>query len=174
MSRLTTLRRALEDADLKDEPVVIKGPLSDAFTQSLQQIYSKDQDTANQDGNVATESQANDALAMQALARALQQEFDPASAVNPTVYAVSSDNVTPEDVIAVTTDMVNQDPDDMPNYALVIDTTTAKAQAGNGDNPEAFVDMTPSALATALESIARHHNVKIYPSLEAYAMDRYI
>jgi hypothetical protein len=172
MSRLPNLRRALEDADIKDEPVVIKGPISDAFTETLQKIYAKTDENSNSDNNVATESAANDALAMQQLANAATnagQHNLPATVV----YAVNADAVTPDDVVAITTDMINQDPNREFSYAIVTNATTPTAMAGAGGDTTEMIDTSPSALNKALESIAEHYGVKIYPSLEAFAADRY-
>ena len=169
---LTTLRRALEEANIKDEAVIIKGPLSDAFTKSLNDLYSK----APKEGedNVATESQANDAIAMQTLAKAIQDELNPPEPNSPIVFAVDSLNVNNNDVMALTQDMIDQDPNSELNYALVIDTTQESVQAGTGEAPEKFVDLGEvNPLSSALESIAKAHGVKVYRSLEAYAQDRY-
>lgn len=172
--KLTVMRRALEDADIKDEAVVIKGPLSDEFTKTLNEEYAKKPD--GEDGAVATESQANDALAMQSLARAISDQVNPPEPSAPVVFAADAGEVTNEDIIALTMDMINQDADDSINYALVLDTTTPEMQSGVGDGAdgtaEKFIDLSPRALA--MESIAKAHGVKVYRSLEAYAIDRYI
>lgn len=172
MKTMTGLRRALEDAEIDKQPVVIKGPLSDEFTKSLQEVYSKT--PAEGTDNVATESQANDALAMQALARAIQSTVAPETEV-PTVYAVDAASVTDQDVINVTNDMIAKAPTDADlNYSLVINGTTPDAMDGTGGKETTFVEDAPSGLVSALESIASHHGVKVYRSLEAYAAARYI
>ncbi len=171
---LRTLRRALEDAATDDEPVVIKGPLSDAFTQSLNEVYTK---TPEGGEAVATESQANDVIAMTALARAISNQVDPeADNTPPTVFAVNAAEVTDQDVIALTQDMIDQSPSSVDDYALVLDTTTPEVQAGTGvdQTGERFIDIGPNSLASAMESIAISHGIKVYRSLEAYAIDRYI
>lgn len=173
---LRTLRRALEDAETKDEPVVIKGPLSDEFTKSLNEVYAKKPEEGDQ---VSTESQANDAIAMQQLAKAIANEINPeVDHQPPTVFAVSAPEVTAEDVVALTTDMINQEPGTYDDYALVLDTTTPEMLSGGGDGYDGtvtkYVDLSPDSLAAAMESIAKAHGVKVYPSLEAYAIDRYI
>ncbi len=175
MKLLSTMRRALEDAAIKDEAVVIKGPLSDEFTKTLNEEYAKKPEQDPSADVVATESQANDALAMQSLARAISDQVDPPEPSAPVVFAVSGSEATNADIIALTTDMINQDADDSINYALVLDTTSPESMAGNGDGAdgtaERFIDLSPRALA--MEQIAQAHGVKVYRSLEAYAIDRY-
>lgn len=171
MKTLPTLRRALEDAELKDEPVVIKGPLSDAFTQSLNEIYTKQKESGD---NISTESQANDAYAMQSLARAISDAVDGPDELAPVVYAVDAAAVTDNDVIDLTKDLITQDQASDASYALILDTTSAEVQTGTGGDGIKFVDTSPTGLAKAMEQIALHHGVKIYPSLEAYATARYV
>ena len=176
MKLLSTMRRALEDAAIKDEAVVIKGPLSDEFTKTLNEEFAKKPDQDPEVDNVATESQANDALAMQSLARAISDQVNPPEPSAPVVFAANASEVTNEDIIALTTDMINQDADQSINYALVLDTTTPEAQAGNGDGydgtAEKILDLSPRALA--MEQIAQAHGVKVFRSLEEYAIDRYL
>lgn len=169
--KLQSLRRALEDASIQDEPVVIKGPLSDEFTKSLNEVYAKPKEGG--EDNVSTESQANDAIAMQALAKAISDQIDPqADNTPPTVFAVAASDVTDQDVLALTQDMINQDPDRGLDYAIVLDTTTPEVQAGTGEESTQFLEINP--LATAIESIAAAHGIPVFTSLEAYAIDRYI
>lgn len=166
MKRL--MRLAFESDDTAAKPqasqageatIVMKGPLSAVFHQALAVAYAK-QDTVTgepttvQQDNIATESQANDALMLAHLGRLAQAEPDEGNSDTKaiyTVYGVSSQQLSDPVVVDVTKELVTKPAER--NFYLVIDGTQAGSNSEQASTPqENFLE-----LEAALETMVRAH-----------------
>jgi hypothetical protein len=144
------------------ELMVLKGPLAEQFSQALAQMYNKNKPVEQQEEaaveGVATESQANDALSLADLAEDVQilGEEDVQDGAT-TVYGVDEADVKPEDVVEVSQEITEFDPEN-PDFVLVM----------NGDPATESVN----EYAKALEAMCDRAGVQIFPSLEAFAEKR--
>lgn len=143
------------------ELMVLKGPLAEQFSQALAQMYDKNKPVEQQQEEaavegVAVESQANDALSLADLAESVQilGEEDVQDGAT-TVYGVDEADVKPEDVVEVSQELTDVDPEE-PDFVLVM----------NGDGASG------NEYAKALESICERAGVEVFPSLEAFAEKR--
>lgn len=165
MSRF--FKRALEAYDDQNtggekDTVVMKGPLSDIYTNALNIAYAK---TPTPEGEVAQESQANDQLMLQALAEDLQGESSDQTGGQTTVYGVSAQDVGPQDVINISQTYA-QDPDE--KVVLIIDGVQPGPNSPDDTIPAERVEV----LTTALESIVKVHGGHVYRSLGEFASAR--
>lgn len=155
------LRRALEDANAQ-QPITLKGPLANAITDALNQEYSK---TKPEDGEdkPALESQQ---MENEALSRVASLLTTPEEAINVSplrIYGVSQTDIHDEDIVNVATDMASLSPDDRDSYVIVVQ-----------ESPETGeLETKAKELSGAMESMARAFGVKIFPSMEAFAKDRF-
>ncbi len=160
------LRRALEAYDSQstggddDKMIVMKGPLSELYTQALNRVYAKE---APAEGVVATESQANDQLMMQALASDYNNPTGDGTGGATTVYGVSAQGVGEEDLVSLTQALGG--PDEM---VLIIDGTDPGPNAPNDSIPTEQVVM----LKSAMESMVLAHKGRVYHSLQEFASSR--
>jgi hypothetical protein len=157
------LRRALEDivpeVTTEDgETILMKGPLSEIFTQALDVAYAKE----NPDENASLESQQMDVAIMSKLSNAISNSPSPTTNLQ-TVYGVSKDAISEDTVVDVTTELANA-PDES-DFVLIIDAV------GNGRNSteptERMID-----LAEAMECLVECHGGKVFTSLKDYVNSR--
>lgn len=155
------LRRALENEKPDEErPVVISGPLSDAFTQALNTEYAKNQDGENK---VATESQAMDDHAMKQLAQMIAPAT-PEQTDAVRVYGVSRTDIEDQDIIDITEELVNTPADQRDDFVVVMDGTEDGGSGAGSEVEQRWM---------ALEGLMKAYRCKVYPSLEAFAQARF-
>ncbi len=168
------MRQALEgdtvDND-QEQSVLIKGPLSEVYTQSLNIAYAKEpiaNETSAEPGT-AMESQAQDAMLLQKLMTSITP--DPSTDENyVTLYAVDKDNVTDDDIIKMTQTLADSKTNDsnVDDFVLIMDATQPGPNSQvSGEPTERYVN-----LAAAMESIATAHGVRVFSSLLDYAKRR--
>lgn len=181
---------SLED----DQDIVVKGPLSDVYTQALNVAYKKDetgttlmddkgqpvpitveeataiQAEVSDAGNptavaAALESAAIDVMVAQQLAEGMAPP-EPTDAFQ-TVYGVAKDAVNNETIVEVSQELVEAD--DASSVAIIIDEAAvdpnSTAQTGL---PEQQVEV----ITAALECLAEAHGAKVYRSLKEFAQSR--
>lgn len=152
------LRAALEDDKPDERPVIVTGPLSDAFTQALQQSLAK-----NEDGQqAALESQSQDDDALRSLANYFAPETDVDNSV--TIYGVSRTEVEDENIVEISQELAETSAEQRDNFVVVIDGTVNDGANGEGSDTEQKI--------MAIESLVKAYGCKVYPSLEAYAQSR--
>ena len=160
------LRSALEGNDSRtndsEKGVVIKGPLSDAFTDALHEEYAK---TPEEDGP-ALESSANDTMMMQQLAKSLTPDNSAPTDSFQTVYGVSKDEVTSDTIVEVSNELAASS--NTSDFILVIDGTTPGV---NSDSSSAPIDRA-ELMVTSLECLVKSYGGKVYGSLRQYARTR--
>jgi hypothetical protein len=116
--------------------------------------------------NTALESQANDALTLQDFAENIQLlSEDEASDASTTVYGVDAKDVKPEDVVEVSQDINEFDPED-PDFVVVM---TADLPSDNGQGGGENAEPEINQYGKALEAMCDRAGVPLYFSLEAYA-----
>jgi hypothetical protein len=147
------------------EMLELKGPLSEVFSAALQKAYARPTSADAPQSEVATESQANDALAIAQLVNdvELSNAATPSDGNATTVYGVAANDVKPEDIVEVSQDLS----DGADNFAIVIDATQPSVNGSDSSVPTERVQY----FASALEALAEAYGVKVYPSLEAFAAD---
>lgn len=138
--------------------VVMKGPLSELYTEALNKAYAKQ---GAMEG-VATESQANDALMMQALASDFSNPPDE-QAPATTVYGVSAQNPTNDDFINISKEFEGED-----KLVLIIDGTDAGPNSPEDSIPAEKAEM----LTGALESFVKANGGDVFHSLQEFANAR--
>lgn len=163
------------DIDPQEDQIVMKGPLSEMFTQALNVMYSK---TDPVDGSTALESfaktigletQAMDYTALRDLKEALEPKDTAVKTIQ--VYGVAEDQVEPADVVDITKQLATSD-DASTEYFFVFDGTHPRYQDGNGAGTDTLKALEPDTitneLAAAVESVARSYGCKIYYGLESF------
>jgi hypothetical protein len=172
---MSILRRALESYDGqptgntghddgssgdKKDMIVMRGPLSQLYTDALNKVYAKENP---QEGTIATESQANDALMSLAGEFATQGEDDDQTGGQTTVYGVASQGVQEQDLVDITQELAGPD-----KVVLIMD--------GVAPGPNSPEDTIPAerveALGAAMESFVTAHGGKVFHSLEEFAESR--
>lgn len=169
MSRL--FRQALEAYDSsntggengsdKKDLIVMKGPLSEVFTEALNKVYAKPE--GGLDG-ASLESQANDALMMQALASDFNnppQGDD--SGGQTTVYGVSAASVDNDDFVDISKEFEGDD-----KLVLIVD----GVQPGPNSPDDSIPAERAELLTSALESFVKANGGQVYRSLSEYAAAR--
>ncbi|WP_144106686.1 hypothetical protein [Paraburkholderia sp. BCC1886] len=160
---------ASTSSDATDKDMVeLKGPLADVFTQVLAKEYARaDPAAAPATEGVATESQANDALAVSELMDNIQLANDttPAGDGALTVYGVAAADVKPEHIVEVSQDLANRDADDMEDFILVMDATQPSVNSPESSNAEPRFEK----LGEALESLVDAYGGHVFHSLEGFA-----
>lgn len=151
------LKRALENKDEQAKTVVLNGPLSDVFASALQAAYARPE--SSEENQLATESQEMEMQALKKLAAAIILPA-PGQEGGAQVYGVSETEVTPQDIVNVTTDLAGRDsqPDE---YVVILN--------GTGEDEQLQPEMVN--LGVALETIVSSYGGRFYRSLEAYAKD---
>jgi len=157
------LRRALEEAEANSQPIQLKGPLGNAFTDALNQEYSKTEPAKEGEDKPALESQQMDHSALSRVAALLTTPEKPQTTSALNIYGVSQTEMTDDDIVNVATDMASLNPDDRDSYVIVVQ------EAPDTGELETHV----KELNGAMESMARAFGVKTYPSLEAFAKARF-
>jgi hypothetical protein len=160
------LRLALQDIADKGKPIVLSGPLSNVFTQVLNETYAN-KEPEDGENNPAMESQALDVAAMKQLAAMISAEPAPDSDAIK-IYGVSADEVENKDIVAVSQELAQTPLEQRDNFVVIINDTGEQIESLN-DSPKE----QPTLLATAMESLARAYGVRVYPSLEEFAKDRF-
>ena len=163
------------DINPEEDQIVMKGPLSEMFTQALNVMYSK---TDPVDGSTALESfaktigletQAMDYTALRDLKEALEPKDTAVKTIQ--VYGVSEDDVEPTDVVDITKQLATSD-DASNEYFFVFDGTHPRHQQGQSTGDQTMKVLEPETLtnelATAVESVARSYGCKVYYSLESF------
>lgn len=163
-----TFRRAIEGYDEtptggEDEKdfIVMKGPLSEIYTQALNKLYAKDSSAM---GAIATETQANDALMIEALATDFgsQEDGDQSGGVT-TVYGVDAKMPTDDDMVDISRELQGED-----KFVLIID--------GVRPGPNSPDDTVPAeraeVLSAAMEAMVLAHKGQVYHSVAEYARSR--
>lgn len=166
MSRV--FARALESHDPandtgteKKDTIVMKGPLSEVYTQALNAVYAKPE--GSPDG-VAVESQANDALMMQALASDFNNPpSEEESAGTTTVYGVSGSAPTNDDLIDISKEFEGDN-----KLVLIVDGVQPGPNSGDDSIPVERAEL----LGEALESFVKANGGQVFHSLEEYALSR--
>ena len=160
------LRRALEEisgqTNDEDKGIVIKGPLSDEFTDALNKEYAKEPEETG----AAMESAAIDTMMMQQLAKSMNIQNNSPTDSFQTVYGVSKDEVTQDTIVEVASELSAQQ--DTRDFILIIDGTTP---GDNGDSNSAPIERL-EILNSALECLVIAHGGKVYSSLTQYAKTR--
>lgn len=161
---------ASEGSPTRDTNLVLRGPLAVQFSEALARLYNKHEPERVEDAQVegaqttapetaATESQANDALGLQELVNNVRiMSESEAEDSSTTVYGVDAEDVKPEDIVQVSQDIENVNPDDY--FVVMNETPPSEALADSGSSR--------SAMATALESLCLKKGIKVYPSYEAF------
>ncbi|EKD22633.1 MAG: hypothetical protein ACD_84C00031G0004 [uncultured bacterium] len=157
------LNVAMEDSIAEDQTVVMKGPLSEVFTQALDIAYAKetpaDIDTDEPQTVAVLESQQMDVAVMRKLTEAMRNT----DAENvQTVYAVSKDAVEEQTIVDVSSELVNKPEGN--DFVLIVD-----AVGSGAIDPINQPTMRTVELTNALECLVTAHGGKIFTSLEAYA-----
>lgn len=152
------LRAALEDDKPDERPVVVTGPLSEAFTQALNQSLAKNEDGQSR----ALESQAQDDEALQSLAAYFSPTETQTDAV--TIYGISRSEVEDEHIVEISQELADTSTEQRDQFVVVIDGTSNDGANGAGTETEQKI--------MAIESLVKAYGCKIYPSLEAYAQTR--
>jgi hypothetical protein len=147
------------------EMLELKGPLSEVFSQALQKAYARPTSSDAPESGVATESQANDALAIAQLVNDMEMAnaATPSDGNSTTVYGVAANDVKPEDIVEVSQDLA----EGADNFAIVMDATQPSVNGSDSSAPSERVEY----FAKALEALAEAYGVKVFPSLEAFAAD---
>lgn len=191
MNKRFNLRTALEDSEngktADNLTVLMKGPLSDAYTQALAMAYSKvDPNTQQPVGNVvenndvvvspvntpakpttpALESEQQETQLLSDLRESIASPEESLPEQYMTIYGVNKEAVTPEVIVEVTQLAANAK--DPANVVLVIDSCGPGPNSNDTNLPKEKYEL----LGTALESIAEAYGIKTYPSLLAYAKTR--
>jgi hypothetical protein len=164
------MRRALEAYDEKnggngeadDEFIVMKGPLSQIYTDALNKVYANQ---APLTGQIAAESAANDEMMMQAMASDFVNQQDSDQAGGPTtVYGVDSRGVTEDDVTTLTQTLAGISD----KIVLIMDSTVS--------GPNSPIDSPPpeqvQVLSNAMETMVLAHKGRVFRSLQEYAASR--
>jgi len=162
MSRI--FKRALEAYDDQStggekDVVVMKGPLSELYTEALNKAYAK----PNALDGVAVESQANDVLMMQALASDFSNPPEEENSANTTVYGVSAQNPTNDDFVNISKEFEGED-----KLVLIIDGTDAGPNSPEDSIPAEKAQM----LTGALESFVIANGGIVFHSLQEFANAR--
>jgi hypothetical protein len=155
--------------------IILKGPLAEQFSMALAKLYGKDNEAHKEDAQteamdtVATESQANDALALQQFASDVQILTEQESTDNATtIYGVDAMDVKPEDVVEVSQDLDGWDPEE-PDFVVVM---TADLPSVNGEGGGENASPEVNQYGKALEAMCLRKGVPLYFSLEAFAEKR--
>ncbi|SAK59460.1 hypothetical protein AWB81_01849 [Caballeronia arationis] len=148
------------------EMLELKGPLSEVFSQALAQAYARPTSNDPPEGGVATESQANDALAIAQLVNDVEMAgaATPSDGNSTVVYGVAASDVKPENIVEVSKDLADRDLDEA-EFVLVMDATNPSVNGDDSGVPTERIEY----LGKALEALAEAYGVKVYPSLEAFA-----
>lgn len=178
MGRVMRLAFESEETSAKPEgsqggeaTIVMKGPLSAVMHQALAVVYAKHdtvtgEPTTNQQDNIATESQANDALMLAHLGRLAQAEPEEGnnddSAIY-TVYGVSAPQLTDQVVVDVTRELATKPA--QRDFYLVIDGTKAGANSPDSSAPSE----TLLELESALECMVRAHGGAVFENFKDLA-----
>lgn len=165
---MSQFRRAFENQGAEgedDQFIVMKGPLSMLYTEALAKVYAKDK---LPDGEtVATESMANDALMMQALAQDYgTQDSNDGSGGATTVYGVSASDVNEDDFVNISKELTGPD-----KMVLIIDGTGAGPNSPEDSVPQERVEEL-SDMTGALETFVTKVGGRVYHSLEEFALSR--
>lgn len=161
---MNQFRRAFEkhtdgSEEGKDNFIVMKGPLSTLYTEALMKEYAKDKTPEG----IAQESQANDALTGLAQAYASQGDQGDDSGGATTVYGVSGEGATEDDVVNISKEL--QGPG---KTVLIVD--------GVKPGPNSPEDTIPveraEYLTDAMECFVKAHGGLVFHSLEEFAVWR--
>ncbi len=158
---MSLLRRSLEDGN-EDKTVLLKGPLSDVYTQALAIAYSKETptDALPDSGNISVESQANDSIVQAAIIRAISggDTVDTNSAT--TVYGVSQNSLTQNDVVEIV-NLIKDNESNPDNLIIVVD-------SGDSEDTTKFVDISEISkeLTSAIEHLGAAYHVPVTHSLQ--------
>jgi hypothetical protein len=159
---------AVGNTETGEASVVMKGPLSQVFTEALNSAYAK---TDPITGSAAMETAAQDTQYMQQLVKDLLPEADEDNA-ETVVYAVSPAQIDQQVVIDITKEAANQGSDDRRgryDFVVIIDGTQPGANSEGGSAPK---ERLAQFMETSLECIAECHGIKVYRSLEEFAKAR--
>jgi len=161
--------------DQDQRVVVMKGPLSQQYTDALNAVYAKEPNT-NADGqqeNVGIESQQIDATLARRLSNttnALKTEVVPPTSTFQTVYGVGRDELTENTIVDITKDLADgadRGDDAYSDYIVIIDATAPGANGSGATAPETRVKSI-GELEAAIECLVAAHGGKVYHSLEEY------
>lgn len=147
--------------DDKKDTIVMKGPLSEVFTEALNKVYAKPE--GGIDG-ASMESQANDALMMQALASDFNnppQGDD--SGGQTTVYGVSAASIDNDDFVDISKEFEGDD-----KLVLIVDGVKPGPNSPDDSIPAERAEL----LTGALESFVKANGGQVFRSLNEYAASR--
>lgn len=170
MSRLN-LKIALEEETQPDEPTIkMSGPLAEIYTQALNVAYAK-RDNATGEFNlekeltpVAMEGYSMERMAQdaQALEKVIDDMMDQSTPGNTTIYAVNRSEVTPEVIVDVAQQLLQEDGKEVPDQLIFV------VEAPSQPNQATSTDLV--TMGATLESLIIGLGGKVFPSLEAYAL----
>lgn len=156
------LRVALLGADAQEQPdedktsIVMQGPLAEIYRKALNIAYANEDPVS---GKPALETQAQDAEYARIIANTLMKEEE--THMGPlTVYGVSKQSPTAEDVTAVAAQTIEGGPD-ADRFILVSDATQPGPNGVVGETTERFEHLT-----NAMESMVLATGGHVVHSLE--------
>lgn len=165
-----------------DKLIVMKGSLSEIFTKALNVVFAKP--NALNGEYVAMESQAIDAVmlkrsqAMAATTPANQNLGVQINAGGPeagstyTVYGVSKMGITPEDIVAVKTDLESMTPEERDRYFLVVNACEPSSNSPDATGrPVEYFQSLQTALESVVESYGGHSTDSMDEAMEAILED---
>lgn len=141
--------------------IVMKGPLSELYTEALNKVYAKPDALTG----VATESQANDAMMMQALANDVSNQGDQTDDTGgaTTVYGVSATDLDNENFTDISKEFEGDD-----KFVLIIDGVQPGANSPDDSIPVERGEL----LTSAMESFVKANGGEVYHSLQEFANAR--
>ena len=145
--------------------LVIDGPLSRAYSDSLQELYGKKHDPIS---GLALETQAIDALhsQMEYIEKQAGNIFLDNEAQNlGLLYGVEKGSTSPEELMEVTDFLSVMTPMQKNKSAIIID--SAIVNGNTGQIPE-VTTVSHNPFETALEQLCLNHKVTVYHSFESF------
>jgi hypothetical protein len=167
-----TVKRALEeidDAADAEKTIVMKGPLAEIYTKALNIVYAKPDPVTNEVKMESQEQdQATEFAAMKQMASMLQTDtvVSDNEVATVSVYGVAKDDVSDQDVVAVTQELANP-AQGAGRFVLVIDSTQNSPSDTDMNEQEHIV-----SLESTLTNMVLAHGGRVYTSLEEYARKR--
>lgn len=160
------LRHALEsEQDPEEKTVVMKGPLSEVYTNALAIAYAKEDPVT---GKPSLESQEMDVAYLKKLAEQVVPQ-DEQTDQSETIYGVNVAELDAQEVVNVTQQMTDYTTkNNTDDFVLIIDGT----QPGSGGDTGGEIEPRVLNLSQGLESFAAAIGIKVFHSLTEYARQR--
>lgn len=145
----------ISEAD-DDKTVILKGPLSEVYSKALADAYAKDNGQSSEQTTAVLESQQMDVAMVQKLSSAISDLTTAPTDNYQTIYGVSKHEVTQDDVVDMTSELVNAQDG---RFILVLD-ATVPSQGGDVGGEE-----QKELLTSAMEQLVLAHGGQVYHSL---------